>query len=334
MSGYRKPTYGAAVNMARLMYLLARERRPLPLEEILERLEISPRTARRYLQALNRGLTAEAGGPLIQVTREKGGEYWSLPGDEMLPASHYQLASLWIGGLLMPGLDGTVVRDGLQDVMNSLRESLGPRERPFLRHWNRKFHYTAWGMKRYERHDPALDGLLRALLAERKVNLTYRKPEGPPTRQLVRPYTLVFHRDALYLYAFNESAGECRLYAVDRIQRAEPGAERFEYPEDYDPRAVFAKSFGVFVGPGETEYEVEIEFDAELYDFVANRLWIAGQKTTPVRDGAFRMTAVVNSLFEIGHWLLSLGRGAQVLRPPELAAWVRGEQSLSKFVKS
>ncbi|MGC9329783.1 MAG: WYL domain-containing protein [Candidatus Hinthialibacter sp.] len=57
---------------------------------------------------------------------------------------------------------------------------------------------------------------------------------------------------------------------------------------------------------------------------MANRRWIAGQKTTPVRDGAFRMTVVVNSLFEIGNWLLSLGRGTQVLRPTELAAWVRG----------
>ena len=324
MSGYRKPTYGAAVNMARLVFLLMREQRPLPLDEILERLEISPRTARRYLRALNTGLEAELGSPRIQLIREQGREYWTLPADDKLTASHYQLASLWIGSLLMPGLDGTVVREGLQDVMEKLKEGLGPGERPFLRRWNRKFYHTGWGVKRYDRHDEALDRLLRALLAERKVNLTYRKAEGPPTRQLVHPYTLVFHRDALYLYAFNEEIREHRLYAVDRIQKVELAPDRFEYPEEYDPRQVFAKSFGVFLGPDEAAYEVEIEFDASLYDYVANRHWPAGLKTTPVRDGKFRMTAVVTSLFEIGHWILSLGRDARAIRPQELVAWVRG----------
>ena len=61
MNEKRKPTYPAALNMAKLIYTLATQGRSLTLEEILRILDISERTARRYLKAINEFLEQPAG---------------------------------------------------------------------------------------------------------------------------------------------------------------------------------------------------------------------------------------------------------------------------------
>ena len=65
MNEKRKPTYPAALNMAKLIYTLATEARSLTLEDILRILDISERTARRYLKAINEFLSNRQGEPLL-----------------------------------------------------------------------------------------------------------------------------------------------------------------------------------------------------------------------------------------------------------------------------
>ena len=74
MNEKRKPTYPAALNMAKLIYTLATEGRSLTLEEILRILDISERTARRYMKAINEFLENRQGEPLIKVMKTGGVE--------------------------------------------------------------------------------------------------------------------------------------------------------------------------------------------------------------------------------------------------------------------
>ena len=75
----------------------------------------------------------------------------------------------------------------------------------------------------------------------------------------------------------------------------------------------------------ENKITVIIEFPENLYDYVANRSWIANQEISPVQDGKFRMKVVVSNLFEIFHWIMSIGSEARVIEPEELIEMVRGE---------
>ena len=73
------------------------------------------------------------------------------------------------------------------------------------------------------------------------------------------------------------------------------------------------------------EPHVIIEFPENLYDYVANRSWIANQEVSPVQDGKFRMQVVASNLLEIFHWVMSIGTEARVLEPAELIEMVRVE---------
>lgn len=324
MADYRKPSYSAALNMAKLVYFLAREGRSMTLEEITETLSVSERTARRYLKSLNECPGFVEAEPLIVVTRKGGIERWALNDRETVTATHYQLVSLFMASVLMTFLEGTVARDGLLDIIATLQRSLPRSHKKLLHNHVKKLYYTAFGAKRYDNFDEQIDVLFRGVLLQRRVAMSYVSQRGE-NRYSIHPYTLLIHRDALYLIGYSESHQETRTFAVDKIADARLLEDSFDYPEDYSPDDFLKGSFGIFTRAEQERIDVEIEFDEELYDYVANRNWIPGQKTTRVKNGKFRMRATVTDLFEIGHWVLGMGSAAVVLKPEELREMIVSE---------
>jgi predicted DNA-binding transcriptional regulator YafY len=324
MSTLRQPTYPAALNMAKLIYTLASQARSLSLADIQRLLGVSARTARRYRQAINESLTNRDGEPLIRVTQVAGVERWRLNETAPLEATPYQLISLYVGAILMASLDQTVVRDGLLDVFAALAEAIPLTQRSLLKHYEKKFFATGFGRRRYEAADEHIDVILRGLLNQYKLSLHYRSQKGERD-YLVHPYTLVLHREALYLNAYVEQYQEIRTFRVDNILGVRLHKEPFDYPKDYSPEALYQKSFGVFRGDDEAQIPVVVEFPEHLYDYVANRTWMASQEISPVQEGRFQMRVVVNNLFEIFHWVMGIGSDARVLAPEELKAMVRRE---------
>lgn len=323
MSTVRQPTYPAALNMAKLIYILATQGCSLSLADIQRLLSISARTASRYRRAINEYLTNRHGEPLIAVTRKGGVERWRLNETTPLEGTPYQLISLYVGAILMASLDQTVVRDGLLDIFTALEEAIPLAQRSLLKHYEKKFYATGFGRRCYEAADEQIDVILRGLLNQYKLAMQYRSQKGE-RQYVVRPYTLVLHRETLYLNAHVEEYGEVRTFRVDNILAAKLTKESFDYPSDYAPEALYEKSFGVFRAEGE-QITVVLEFPEYLYDYVAKRMWIANQEISPVQDGKFQMRAVVSNLFEIFHWVMGIGSDARVLAPPELKNMVRAE---------
>ena len=310
--------------MAKLIYILATQGRSLTLGEILRNLEISERTARRYIKAINEFLENRQGDPLIKVMKTGGVEKWRLNETMPLEATPYQLMSLYLGSILMASLDQTVVRDGLMDVFADLEETIPLTQKALLKNYQKKFYTTGFGSRRYEDVDDHIDVVLRGLLNQFKLELHYRSKKGERD-YLVQPYTLVMHRDVLYLNAWVESYGEIRTFRVDNILDVKLTRDYFDYPTDYSPESFYEKSFGVFQGDETNKITVMIEFPENLYDYVANRSWIANQEISPVQEGKFQMRVVVSNLFEIFHWVMSIGSEARVLEPEELIEMVREE---------
>lgn len=98
-----------------------------------------------------------------------------------------------------------------------------------------------------------------------------------------------------------------------------------DYPSDYSPELFYEKSFGVFKEDDSKKLTVVVEFPDNLYDYVANRSWIANQKISPIQNGKFHMKVVVSNLFEIFHWVMGIGSEARVIEPEEVIEMVRRE---------
>lgn len=184
MGTYRQPSYPAALNMARLIYLLATRRRSLTLGEVLRILDISERTARRYLKAINDSLTTDQGEGLIKVIRMGGAERWKLNDEMGVEATPYQLISLYVGAILMSFLEKTVIKDGLLDMMDTLEEIVPPAQRGLRKNYQQKFLYSGFGSKRYESQDDQIDVILRGLLEQYQIEIPYVSDKGEKEHRL------------------------------------------------------------------------------------------------------------------------------------------------------
>lgn len=137
----------------------------------------------------------------------------------------------------------------------------------------------------------------------------------------VHPYHLACIDSHWYLFAYDVKREAVRTFALTRLSKPVVTEERFGKPKDFDPDQYLAGSFTVM--KGDTEHEVEIEFDAWATDLVRGRQWHSSQALTERPEGGARLRLRLNSLEEIERWVLSWGTHARVIGPAALRERVR-----------
>ena len=116
----RKPTYGAATRLARLVYELRERSHGWSFEAICEELGISERTLNRYLKACREELVDRRGNPLIESSHH--GERRMLRLADRRPAPNstdYEVLALLFTRRLARVLEGTglgLVNEDLWDL--------------------------------------------------------------------------------------------------------------------------------------------------------------------------------------------------------------------------
>ncbi len=124
---------------------------------------------------------------------------------------------------------------------------------------------------------------------------------------------------------FVESHGVIRTFLVESVLEAQSTQEFFTYPTNYSPELLFGKSYGIFISDPTVTIKVVIEFPAHLYEYIANRTWIADQRVTRPRLGRFRLTVRVSDLFEIMHWVMQFGSEVKLISPQKLKKLISEE---------
>ncbi|HET7645089.1 MAG TPA: WYL domain-containing protein [Candidatus Limnocylindria bacterium] len=164
----------------------------------------------------------------------------------------------------------------------------------------------------------------------RVVEIDYDPGTAPPKRTRVHPYFL--EPDAalrsVYLIAYDEPAGGMRTYKVERIRSATLTQDRYEIPEDFDPDAWLANSWGIWSPDSTPPVRVRLRFEADVAHRVREAVWHRSQELTELAEGRVELAVTVNGIVEIRPWILSWGASVEVLEPAELreaiAASVRG----------
>jgi predicted DNA-binding transcriptional regulator YafY len=87
---------------------------------------------------------------------------------------------------------------------------------------------------------------------------------------------------------------------------------------------LLSSTFARYAGDGEPQ-TVRIRFDQEIAGWVTERQWHLQQKLTRLQTGEIELEFPANGLFEVQRWVLSWGRQARVLAPPELVQMVNEE---------
>lgn len=281
--------------------------------ELAERLEVDPRTVRRYASKLS-----ELGIP-VEAQRGPYGGYRLRPGYKLPPLMLTDAeATAVVLGLVAARQAGIsteesgieealakilrVLPAGLRDRVGALEESVG----------------TIW--KGREPQPPATEVVLtlaEAIRTRRQVRIRHATPGRDVTERTVAPYGLVFHSGRWYLAAHDDRSGEVRTFRVDRVRSAEVRPERAVVPEGFDAADHVARSIATVPWGWEIEVVLETTLDEA-------RRRIPRTVGDPEEiEGGVLLRARSDDLDAAARELARLGWSFTVRRPPELRASVR-----------
>jgi proteasome accessory factor B len=326
---HRKPTYGAATRLARIMVELPAHPFGWSFEAIQRRLNISDRTLLRYVSVCRQELVDHRGRPILEVLHQ--GERRLLRfADSMqrTDSSAFQAASLFFTLTLLRFLEGTVLKEGVENLWDRIQKSLTNVQSARLRDLNKKLYAVPYLPKDYKAFDEQLDVIFRALIDQQRLRIDYVALGSEPKTHNFDPYTLVAYRGGLYLLGRSDLAREFPYLAIERIQtvdflRNDDGEPlKFALPRDYDPAKYTEGSFGIVTGD-EADIELLI-LNAETETYLRSREIHPTQRFRRRRDGKTVLNMTVRGTTELRNWILSLGPWVEVLKPPLLRSEISG----------
>ena len=248
--GGRKPTYGAATRLARLILGLGTRPWGWSFEAITAELAITERTLLRYVHVCSRELVDRNGKPLLEVSRRGERRILRLAEPARAPdSSVWETAVLYFLLEHAAFLRRTALHECAETYLGRGWKGLSARQKERLGNLDRKLHSVSEASPRYGEHDEQLDLVFRALIDQHPLRLDLAANDGntPGTLEL-DPYTLLDVRDRLVLAGRDRRSGELALVPIDAVRRAavvarpDGKAERFSYPRDYHPSSVAASA--------------------------------------------------------------------------------------------
>ncbi|MGP8160814.1 MAG: helix-turn-helix transcriptional regulator [Candidatus Dormibacteria bacterium] len=289
---------------------LLQVRRHLSGEEIAQRLEVTPRTVRRYILGLQ-----EMGIP-VEADRGRAGGYRMRPGFKLPPLmfTNEEALVLVLGllaverlGLVSSGLAAEGALAKLDRVLpDALRDRLGAAQETLqlgLAHPEHD-HGHADGETVLALSTAARDGV--------RILIRYRSAQGEETERRVDPYGIAFLSGHWYVAAWDHLRNDLRTFRLDRVLGIQPTRESFDRPEGFDLWEQIHRSMASVPYRWRAEVRLELSLDE------ARRLVSPSVGTLEPRDGAVLLRIGADDLEWIVRRLAGLGVAFTVLAPAEL----------------
>jgi len=285
-----------------------------------ERFAVNPRTALRYIQALQR-----AGEPLYEemVGRRKMWRIMPTARRQTISLSTSQMVALFLSRRVFDFLAGTGFQEDLDDVFRKLEATLKSKESLAVRNLDRKVFDVNEARHLYEGRIEDVNDIITALLREDRLRVTHEGVSGGRKTFVLEPYTLLVYKKGLYLAGFSHQHAAIRTFALDGFREVEwRKGDRFEYPGDYRPEQLTEGAFGLIRGE---PTRVRIRFDGKVARYVQRRQWHPTQRFERAPGGGVDLVMDVQGTVELVSWVLGYGDKAIVLEPPSLRAEVAAE---------
>ena len=275
--------------------------------QLARRLEVEPRSVRRYITMLQ-----DMGMP-IEATHGPGGGYRLRPGFKLPPLMFTEDEALALTlGLL------AARRLGLAMAAPAVEGALAKVERVMPAALRARVHAVQETLvidssALYDA--PAGATLLTFSIAaqqRRRVSMRYRAWSDRETDRDLDPYGVVFYDGRWFAAGYCHLRGGLRMFRLDRVLRAELRDERFTRPDDFDSLAYVVHSLATAPGTWSVEVRLLTTLDEARQHVPAS---MATLEPTP--DGVV-LRCHVQNLDWIARFLVGLGWPMVVCRPPEL----------------
>jgi predicted DNA-binding transcriptional regulator YafY len=281
--------------------------------EIARRLEVDPRTVRRYITMLQ-----DLGIP-VEAERGRHGAYRLRPGFKLPPLMFTEDEALAVTlGLRI------AQRAGLSASTASVEGALAKLERVMPETLREQLQDVDASLI-IELAQPAgiaapegvIAALSNAIRATYQVKLNYQAYEGETSTRIFDPYGLVYRVGRWYVVGYCHLRAETRTFRLDRVQRVERLNTRFTRPVAFDALLHVEQSLANTPG----QYRVEVLFDAPL-EAVQQQVPVALGTLTEQPNG-IRLVCEVQRLSWIAGYLAGLTLPITILHPDDLKIEMR-----------
>ena len=291
----------------------------MTLQEIADKLAVTTRSARRYLQELSREYDLEKdpnrkGPPLRRLSPEERPRKISL--------RRTQAYALLAARRLFEPMQGSTLYEEIDLAIRNLmavanRPGRGPNAGVADARLEERFLHLPLAPKDYRDRTDELDVLYQSVADLRPMTCRYRDSRGETSQVTMHPYAMVLYKDAIYAVGKHLGHGDVRTFALDRMSDAEfSTTERFELPPDFDVQQYFQGQFGIW--RGKDKIRVVVDFAPRVADYVRSRRVHPTQKLSALRGGGVRLTMTVGDTTEVASWVLGFGETARVVEPEDL----------------
>jgi predicted DNA-binding transcriptional regulator YafY len=282
--------------------------------EISDRLEIDPRTVRRYVEALQ-----DLGIP-VEGQRGVGGGYRIRPGFRlpplMLTDDEAVAVALGVQAAGRLGLSGSAeaVEGALMKIHRVLPDGLRRRVEAL----EATLDFTSSSRRGAPVRGELVLVLADAIRRRRRLRTTYRAFSGDETRRELSPHGLVVHSGRWYLAAHDHLRDDLRTFRVDRMLRLRVTNETADDPpEGFDAVAYVSTSLARVPWGWDVEVVLELPVDEALRRVPATLAELVDE------DGATVLRMRADSLEWTATVLAGLGCRFAIRRPDELRASVQ-----------
>jgi predicted DNA-binding transcriptional regulator YafY len=297
--------------------LLLQAHRKLPGRELAARLEVSARTAHRYMEALS-----AAGVPVFATRGAQGG--WQIEDGWRTQVPGLDDAELRALLMAQPRVIGdSDLAASAERALTKLLAALPGAMRERAASMRQRLHVDTTGWRGAASNLSALPIVQDALARDRMLTITYRQAGRDQVERTIHPLGLVAKGTTWYLVA--NTPGSLRTYRVSRIDRAAILDTPCQRPADFDLAAYWRSAAEQF--RQKRRYEATLRLEPAAAD--ALKTWC---DVRPVRTGerfnaGGQVTVAVQFDSESDACFMVLGFGprAEVVAPVSLRTRVAGE---------
>lgn len=147
------------------------------------------------------------------------------------------------------------------------------------------------------------------------------RPDAAPEEFEFEPYALFFSVRAWYALGRHSKRRALRSLKLVRFRELAPTSQRYQVPASFSLEKHLGNAWRMM--RGEKDHDIQLRFDADFAQGIAETFWHPTQRFTHHEDGTLTMTCRVSGLDEVVWWVLGMGPHCRVLAPAELRERVR-----------